>query len=213
MKNTVLGFAGAILIAAVPATAQAQTVIDFNGFTGFGFASTVNTQGFTFSGPSFFSFYTRGPDTSPNPTSADPDGGVLVFSEQPPTAATVTRTGGGTFTLNSLLATAFDDSNPSFGSPPAPYNVNFSFTDAMGTTSQSFLIDNMRGFQTLNFNRIGLTSFSFTGPLQIDDVTLDGVISGAVPEPATWAMMVLGFGVLGFGMRRRNTLTTRTTFA
>lgn len=28
-------------------------------------------------------------------------------------------------------------------------------------------------------------------------------ISGAVPEPATWAMMLLGFGGIGFAMRRR----------
>ena len=27
---------------------------------------------------------------------------------------------------------------------------------------------------------------------------------GAVPEPATWAMMLLGFGAIGFTMRRRN---------
>jgi hypothetical protein len=33
---------------------------------------------------------------------------------------------------------------------------------------------------------------------------------GAVPEPATWAMMLLGFGFIGVGMRRRNNrLTTR----
>ena len=29
--------------------------------------------------------------------------------------------------------------------------------------------------------------------------------SGAVPEPATWAMMLAGFGLIGFGMRRRST--------
>ena len=28
---------------------------------------------------------------------------------------------------------------------------------------------------------------------------------GAVPEPATWAMMLLGFGAVGFAMRRRRT--------
>lgn len=28
-------------------------------------------------------------------------------------------------------------------------------------------------------------------------------VAAAVPEPATWAMMLLGFGVIGFGMRRR----------
>jgi len=29
---------------------------------------------------------------------------------------------------------------------------------------------------------------------------------GGVPEPATWAMMMLGFGVIGAAMRRRNAL-------
>jgi hypothetical protein len=28
-------------------------------------------------------------------------------------------------------------------------------------------------------------------------------VSGGVPEPTTWAMMLLGFGVIGFSMRRR----------
>lgn len=35
-----------------------------------------------------------------------------------------------------------------------------------------------------------------------DTVILD-VNSGAVPEPATWAMMLTGFGAIGYGMRRR----------
>lgn len=212
MKKMIYCAAIAIMAAAAPSAVQAATVVDFNGFTGFRFASTVNTQGFTFTGPSFLSLYARGPDSSANPTSADPTGGVLVFSEQPPTAATVTRTGGGIFTLNSLLATAFDDSNPSFGSPPPPYNVNFVFTDAMGTTSQSFLIDNMRGFQSLNINRVGLTSFTFTGPLQIDNVTFDAPVAGAVPEPATWAMMLVGFGGIGFAMRRRSRVRTAVSY-
>jgi hypothetical protein len=35
--------------------------------------------------------------------------------------------------------------------------------------------------------------------------------AGAVPEPATWAMMVLGFGVVGAGMRRKQAV--RVTYA
>ena len=40
----------------------------------------------------------------------------------------------------------------------------------------------------------------------VDLVTLDNVImqsASAVPEPASWAMMVTGFGMMGFAARRR----------
>ena len=33
--------------------------------------------------------------------------------------------------------------------------------------------------------------------------------AAAVPEPATWAMMLLGFGAVGFSMRRRNQVMMR----
>lgn len=32
-------------------------------------------------------------------------------------------------------------------------------------------------------------------------------VNGAVPEPATWAMMIAGFGIAGFSMRRRRATT------
>ena len=35
----------------------------------------------------------------------------------------------------------------------------------------------------------------------------------AVPEPATWAMMMLGFGSMGYAMRRKNKVSTRIRFA
>jgi hypothetical protein len=37
--------------------------------------------------------------------------------------------------------------------------------------------------------------------------------TGAVPEPATWAMMILGMGAVGFAMRRKSKVTTRVSFA
>jgi hypothetical protein len=52
-------------------------------------------------------------------------------------------------------------------------------------------------------------SFAFPGETGIQDfrqLRLGGVsqpVVGAIPEPTTWAMMLLGFGAIGFGMRRR----------
>lgn len=40
----------------------------------------------------------------------------------------------------------------------------------------------------------------------IDNVRVSLV--GSVPEPATWAMMLLGFGMIGFGLRYRRSGTT-----
>jgi hypothetical protein len=35
----------------------------------------------------------------------------------------------------------------------------------------------------------------------------------AVPEPATWAMMLLGFGMIGFAMRKRSNVRTTVSYA
>ena len=37
-----------------------------------------------------------------------------------------------------------------------------------------------------------------------------GAASGAVPEPATWAMMLIGFGAAGVSLRRRNRTALQT---
>lgn len=38
-------------------------------------------------------------------------------------------------------------------------------------------------------------------------------ISQAVPEPATWAMMLMGFGMIGFGLRSYQRKSTKVTYA
>ena len=66
-----------------------------------------------------------------------------------------------------------------------------------------------------NMNGFSLSNISFTGDsiivnwqgLSFTDTTVVSlnVVFGAaaVPEPGTWAMMLLGFGAVGFSMRRR----------
>lgn len=56
------------------------------------------------------------------------------------------------------------------------------------------------GFANSDFGAYTLT---ITGPGTID-------LGGAVPEPAAWALMIVGFGMVGGAMRRRPTLA-RTT--
>jgi hypothetical protein len=68
------------------------------------------------------------------------------------------------------------------------------------------LVAGIFGLQTFSFNETDLTSVVFTptttqGPwIQFDNV---GVNVSAVPEPSTWAMMILGFAGIGFMAYRR----------
>ena len=48
----------------------------------------------------------------------------------------------------------------------------------------------------------GITGFTFGSSQNSFEFDNIGVMS-AVPEPATWALLLLGFGMIGYGMRRR----------
>lgn len=55
----------------------------------------------------------------------------------------------------------------------------------------------------------GVSVKGLSGKLPLDG----GAASGAVPEPATWAMMLLGFGAIGFGMRSQQRQRVHRNFA
>ncbi len=57
---------------------------------------------------------------------------------------------------------------------------------------------------TLNFTGVsGQVAFTDLGPSDQQGDLLDNVVvATAVPEPATWAMFLVGFGAVGFAMRR-----------
>lgn len=48
----------------------------------------------------------------------------------------------------------------------------------------------------------------YSGYYAMDDVTYRPGVGGAVPEPATWALMIVGFGMAGMGLRRRGAART-----
>ena len=69
--------------------------------------------------------------------------------------------------------------------------------DAVVTTPQ--LVD-LTAFAAIT--RIEIVGVTDAAGLGYDDFTFNGT-NGAIPEPGTWAMMLLGFGAVGFAMRRR----------
>lgn len=87
------------------------------------------------------------------------------------------------------------------------------FTASVGSLSQHIgpLVNNSSTFQTFTgrFTVSGMApvTLSFaqdSGGDQYRGSILDNVSIAGVPEPTTWAMMILGFGAVGFAMRRRN---------
>jgi len=74
------------------------------------------------------------------------------------------------------------DHNPN-GSQPANYGQPYFFVNFSDTTGT---------FDSVVFTENGTTFGNFE---------MDNLTAGLVPEPATWAMMVLGAGLLGAGLR------------
>ena len=94
---------------------------------------------------------------------------------------------------------------------PSTFNDEIYFPgDAGGNYVDGFGLDFMAGGVIYNLYRNGSGDFAYhefdgaIGRLIADrNISLTLVDGGSVPEPATWAMMVGGFGIVGAAMRRR----------
>ena len=141
--------------------------------------------------------------------SAPPPGDVTNYE---------TVLGGGHATLTSLKA--LQSISLYMGSPDTYNTIKFSGADGFSWTlngaqifnnlapsngDQSFGRRVSYDFGGYSVNKVEF--FSAGNSFEFDSVagTLHG---GAVPEPATWGMMILGFGVIGAVVRRRRTLLT-----
>ena len=68
-----------------------------------------------------------------------------------------------------------------------------------------------------------INTFTLTGPTNVDFFLYDDYLGdnrggvslnvAPVPEPATWAMLLFGFSMIGFGMRKRPTVRRTVTYA
>lgn len=100
--------------------------------------------------------------------------------------------------------------NKSFATLSGLFNGGFSTLTGSGAANTRLL--NPGG----NVGNIWLVGAAFdnadrrTDSFKFSNLTVSG--SSAVPEPATWAMMIFGFGVVGSAMRRR-TASANASFA
>ena len=118
----------------------------------------------------------------------------------------VTLQGLFTETFNFLTPVGYNLTNASISTSAAGGN-NINFTSVLlngtaftltptgvfefGTLSNFGLIPGANNTITVNGTNTGDTSFA------------GSLVFAAVPEPATWGMMLLGFGVMGVSLRRR----------
>lgn len=58
-------------------------------------------------------------------------------------------------------------------------------------------------FLNSTLQTLGLTAGKYDYAIPNDSITVS-ILAPSVPEPATWAMMVLGFGLIGSAVRRRS---------
>jgi hypothetical protein len=79
------------------------------------------------------------------------------------------------------------------------------FTPFTIAASNSFFVNGVNSLDFVVYNSGGPTGLR---------TELSGTASvAAVPESATWAMMLAGFGIVGFGMRTRKRKAPRVTYA
>ena len=112
-----------------------------------------------------------------------------------------------TFTFaNAISAFAIDINT--FATAPGSYDVVLNngdqvfsiFESFSGTSTGQFI-----GFTSdTPFTSVTLTSNSGSNAFTLDTLRygLRSAVVGSVPEPSTWAMMLIGFGAIGFSLRR-----------
>ena len=75
---------------------------------------------------------------------------------------------------------------------------------ASGTNPGTLLSYNFTATSTSHLLSFDESSLTQASPI-IDNIVIS-TVSGAVPEPASWAMLLAGFGMVGFAARRRRAI-------
>ena len=208
MKKPAFIWAAAAIAFGSTGMAQAAEVVDFE--TGSLSSGGIYTQnGFTVS-VSNFTGLNADLQGAQNPGNASQ---IFAFCSAtgPCTAGTsLMVTNGGIFSF-----LGFDAANWQFENAPGTLNLSGTLAGG-GQVTQAFTLgDFWQSYSASNFTNLTSLLISTTGTYAgaIDNAAFVSGEVGAVPEPGTWAMMLLGIGGVGFSLRRRTKRQTTLRYA
>lgn len=219
MKKYLLAAAALAASLSLPGTAAASTLIN-GGFEGSP-AGPGAPAGWTTNDPTLVQVVTSFSGSSWSFSAAEGSQFAVLTAGPAANIATVlsqifTLNAGETISFMVAFATSdylpFDDSG-AFGI--------FDFTSFTGTTLFTQTVGGVGDYNASPWTLVSFTAPT-TGTYALNASVrnnLDGSnasyllldAAGAVPEPGTWLLMLLGFGAVGFSMRRRK--NTRVSFA
>lgn len=221
MKKALFTACAALAAVTAAGSAQASTIVlDFEGVGDFSAVNEFYNGGTDSAGNSGTDYGISFSTTSLGLVDIDAGGSGNIANE--PSADTVLFfLSGGAATMN--VAAGFETGFSFFYSSSEAGSISvYDGLDGTGTLLASLALPAQFSVgctgdpagSYCNWTNIGVAfagvarSVNFGGSadnIAFDDVTLGSTIAGggAVPEPGTWAMMLLGFGAIGYSLRRR----------
>lgn len=128
-----------------------------------------------------------------------------LASYYPDTTITFSKDDGSSFDFQGISLA--DSANQGIG---GYVDITFNYNSGEKSTETVTLLKS-RGLQDFTFSHSALKSVSFTArpnttsAIQFDFFKFDNDLASPLPEPNTWFFLVIGFGAIGYTMRRRAT--------
>ena len=216
MRTLIFATATAFLALATPATA-ATVLIDLSGATtGTIVTGTNATFAQRFAGQTVAGAGLTGTPTNPLTLSAAGSISVAFFDPGVSAASnSLLSQPGNVAPLAVLLGSLANSFTFTMGSSDPGSTVDVRAFDANGGLTGSTTVNMLSGYNIYTLTGLGnfkgLSFFNNNDPagVRFQNMSYNSVTVNAVPEPATWGLMLAGFGIVGGALRHRRRIAVR----